>query len=251
MIGFGASHAGSKRPNNEDAFIVDNENRLFVVCDGLGGHACGEKASHLAVETLAKEIAQWRRRRRETGSLEDVTSEDLEEVSHAVQTVCHEVYSCATEDTSCTGMGTTLTMVLFVGLKAVMAHVGDPRLYLVRGGEIEQLSTDHTMCEELVRSGALTPEQARKSQFANVLTRNIGTDPSVEVDIFVIDVHYGDRFLLCSDGLSEYFEEKEGLLPYFKGDSPTAISELIQEANRRGGKDNITALAIEVDMDSC
>jgi len=245
-LGIGATDTGRTRERNEDSLLVDNELGLFIVCDGMGGHAAGEVASSMTVETVASRI------RSEPALIERVRS-GLEPhaalarlADEAVRRASEEVHRMATSRGEYAGMGTTLTLLIVAGRRAVMAHVGDTRLYLHRGGRIHRLSNDHTMVEELVRGRVMSPEEARKSAHAHVLTRAVGVQPSVVVDTLVLDLMAGDQFLLCSDGLTEHLDD-EALLDRWAGDLESMPDELVAAANAAGGRDNITVVAVSVD----
>ena len=165
----------------------------------------------------------------------------------AVEEACEQVYTHAQEEASRTGMGCTLTALLIAGSKAIMAHVGDTRLYLHREGELHQLSTDHTMVADLMRAGVFTAEQAQGSRYAHVLTRSVGTQASVQVEKLVLDVLPCDRFVICSDGLSDYLFEQQHWFREQLEQQPLEDlpSSLIQFANNAGGHDNITVVAVD------
>lgn len=243
---------GLKRDHNEDNFLVDKKIGFFVVCDGMGGHAAGEVASALAVRTLHEEI------KREEEIISDYCAgkqgaskvsrrEILNMLEFATNRASSKINAMATTDPSKRGMGTTLVAVLFLGSQAFIVHVGDSRLYMLRNGQLEQLTDDHNVHNELLKRKKLTLEQVRQMAPKNAITRAVGVYESCQPETLVIDVGAGDRFLLCSDGLSGYFEEPYGsqaeLQRLLDGEDPDVITKaLIKEANTRGGKDNITAV---------
>jgi len=247
VIGVGLTDTGRVRERNEDAFFLDNELGLYIVCDGMGGHAKGEVASSMSVDTVVGWINEQR------PLLERVRRGDEPEgalvriAREAVETACREVYAAATTRPGFAGMGTTLTLLLFGSRKAVMAHVGDTRLYVLRDHALHQLSADHTMVADLITAGTLTAEQAHESVFAQVLTRAIGTQRSVQVDTLLIDVLPGDRFLLCSDGVTEHVPDVDDLAGCLSGDFEGVPEQLIDLANGRGGKDNSTVLVVRAE----
>lgn len=248
--GLGTSDAGKQRDHNEDAFLVDNELSLYVVSDGIGGHAAGEIASSTAVQSVASylrdkasTIERVRQRAAELGDLRALAE-------RAVQTACRDVFALARATPGRAGMGATLTMVLVVGDSAVMAHVGDSRLYLCRHGAVHQVSSDHTMVAELLRAGAIPPEETKTNPYAHVLTRSVGTQEAVPVDTLVFDLLPGDRLLLCSDGLGDYVEDHDVLAMLLANEDFDAIPEdLIRFANEAGGHDNITAVMVRLEAD--
>lgn len=248
-ISTGLSDVGRVRRHNEDAFILDDELGLYVVADGLGGHAAGEVASEETVYT----IRAWVRRERHQvlPLLEDPYDPDMQStaekmLSTAVQAATYMVHSMAEFDESKAGMGTTTSCLMLIGRVAVVAQVGDSRIYLTRDGQIAQITDDHTLIAMQLREGMITEEEARTAPHRNVITRAVGSHEYVEVDTRVVETIPGDRFLLCTDGLHGYFEDTEELLEYLTLPVADATQRLIETANARGGKDNITAVVVEV-----
>ena len=247
----GKTDVGQKREHNEDALLIDPQLALFVVCDGMGGHAAGEVAAAHASKTVQRVLMENRAVLEE--AKKDVT--DARErlmglVEVAVNTACSEIFQMATVDSGKAGMGTTLTMMLVIGGKGLMAHVGDSRLYMVRAGQIHQLSEDHSYTSEMVKRGKMTREQARQSPYANVITRAVGIQKNVQVDTLLFDILPRDTFLLCSDGLHGYFDDPNDLAEHLTPADTTKISEsLINTANTRGGKDNISAIVLRAVAD--
>ncbi len=247
---------GRKREHNEDNFLVDKKLSFFVVCDGMGGHAAGEVASAIAVRTLHDEL------KKEVEMLEDycedkqgadrVNQKDiLNMLEFAANRASRAVHEAAQADASKRGMGTTLVAVLFLRSQAFIVHVGDSRAYLLRNGVLEQLTDDHNVHNELMRRKKLTKAEILRLAPKNAITRAVGVYESCEPDTLVMDVVSGDRFLLCSDGLSEYFEGPHGAPEQLASllESPDAeqtTRELIEVANSKGGKDNITAVVVTV-----
>lgn len=227
--------------------LVDDELGLYVVCDGMGGHAGGEVASFTAVETVTDRIRKGTKllEQARAGHADGVGLVKL--VEGAVADACAAVYNQAKANPRYSGMGCTLTLLLVTGTRAMMAHVGDTRLYLYRDNAVEQLSTDHTFVRDLVKSGVVTSETAKDSQYAHVLTRAVGLQESVEVDTLALDVHPDDTFLLCSDGLHDYLEGLGELVPYLANDDSLGTPRrLVDLANERGGADNVTALVVRM-----
>lgn len=252
LVAVGQTDVGQKRDHNEDAFLVDDALGLYVVCDGMGGHAAGEIASAHAIQTVRRVVQENAR------ALEQLKAEDLPEnrervqrlVERAVQSACGEIYRMATEDTGKAGMGTTLVMMLMVGQKGIMGHVGDSRVYLNRQDQLHQLSEDHSYVAEMIKRGRMTEEEAKTSPYANVITRAVGIQESVEVDTLLMDILPGDTILLCSDGLHGYTSDKKELSTMLAVDNVNSIPPgLIHVANSRGGKDNITAIVIRAMTD--
>lgn len=248
---FGLTDIGRKRQHNEDSMLVDAALGLYVVADGMGGHAAGEVASAKAAEVVRDTVAAHRH------VLEALGREPSQEhraqaaglIEGAVQRACAEIYRMAAVDPSKRGMGTTLVTLAVAGNKGVIGHVGDSRVYLVRSGQCHRLTEDHTLVAAQLKAGTLNREQAATSQYRNVITRAVGIQESVQVDSLVVDVVPGDTFLLCSDGLHGYMEDEE-IAPLFGTVSPKELPRrLVELANTRGGKDNITAVVVAVQGD--
>jgi serine/threonine protein phosphatase PrpC/CRP-like cAMP-binding protein len=237
---------GRTRGHNEDSYLCDPTLGLYAVADGMGGHAAGEVASSLAMQALSAAA------RRDRDFVDDFTHgdgsvrpEDIKNLlGAAVNAANAEVYAAAQAAPERRGMGTTLTALLLVGRRAFIAHVGDSRLYLVRGQEVRQLTEDHSVINELKRRGRLRPEVLEKIPNKNAVTRAVGVFETVEVDTFQVLAAPGDRFVLCSDGLHRYFQHDSDLAALIKGDDEEATGRMIAWANERGGVDNITAIVI-------
>lgn len=239
------SDIGRIRSRNEDYFLADETMGFYIVCDGMGGHAAGDVASRTAATAIQQFLRTNRRAIEEFAPAETMHQREqlAALVASAVQRACREVFDLSSRS-SYAGMGTTATLMLIVGNKAVMAHVGDSRLYVARGQAVHQLSHDHNMVAELMQRGK-PREQVLRSISAQYLTRAVGTQQSVQVDTLVFDIIPGDTFLLCSDGLSNYLLDME--LASFMSGPQVTTEPLIQHANDRGGKDNITAILIRID----
>jgi len=243
MYAFGEGHSdvGKRREHNEDRFVVDNDLQLYAVCDGMGGHAAGDVAAEQATTIVRREV---RRRWAEfeavrKGQRDPVTLEPL--VIDVAQRACREVFEHAANTPGHGNMGCTLTMLVVAGTVAIMAHIGDSRLYLVRDGQLYQLSHDHTMAAEMVRDGGLSPIQLKRSRFRNVLTRALGTHESVQVDTLLLELFPGDGFMICSDGFSNAWDDVSGLREALNKVSRHAVTHaLVAEALERDGSDNIT-----------
>ena len=234
-----ATDTGQVRTQNEDAALSGDV--VFAVADGMGGHAAGDVASQVAVEAFDRTTA---------GGVDDE-----EDIVEAVRAANQAVLDRADEDPDLAGMGTTLTALALVpgGADAtgpgelVIANVGDSRAYLFRDGELTQLTRDHSLVEDLVQEGRLSPEEARSHPQRNILTRVLGNDTEVEPDVFRADPVRGDRYLLCSDGLSnEVDEERTAAVLRRLADPDDAARELVRLANENGGRDNITVVVVDV-----
>jgi PPM family protein phosphatase len=248
---YAATDVGKVRDHNEDNFLVDKKLALFVVADGMGGHAAGEIASAIAVRTVHDEI----RRDKEmlddyaagaTGSTKVTRKDVIALIEHAVQRACSKIHEEALGDANKRGMGTTLSALLVAGDQGFIAHVGDSRIYLARGDHVQQVTEDHTVFNELIKRGKLTREQIEKVQQKNAITRAVGVYERVEVDTLVLDLLGGDILVLASDGLHGYLESPEELRAPLQLEGSEGVKALIDLANGRGGKDNITTVVIRV-----
>lgn len=233
----GLSDRGRRRASNEDAYLADAGCGLFIVADGMGGHAAGEVAARLAVETV------WRVLREEAPS---------EQVAAAIERAIHEANRAIVERTQKSselqGMGTTLVLALVDAASAWISHVGDSRAYRIRQDRIELLTRDHSWVSEQVRLGLLSQEEARRHPWRNVVTRALGTREEVEVEVGLEPLRPGDCILLCSDGLNSMLSEEQILeaVRGAGGDLQTACRRLVDLANQRGGEDNVTVLLLGV-----
>jgi len=242
---FGQSDVGKVRTHNEDAFRIDTELGLYVVCDGMGGHAAGEVAAQTAAGELTRFIAAERPRLAKFDGSAEAAQELAELVTRAIVHASKVVFDVAASDRGKHGMGTTCVLLLALGGKGIAANVGDSRLYMVRDGQLYQLSTDHNFVSEAVAQGTMTREQAATSPHAHVLTRAVGTQPWVHPDLLVFDILPGDTFLLCSDGLYEYTKDPDELRAMLSVPSLKDIpGHLIRCAIAGGGHDNITAIVV-------
>jgi PPM family protein phosphatase len=226
------SHAGRRRRHNEDAYVV--EPPLFAVADGMGGAKAGEVASNLAAAALQETDGQG--------------SNGEARVAALIEEANRRVFRRATEDRDVSGMGTTMTVALVEGDRVVIGHVGDSRAYLFREGQLEQLTDDHSLVAELVRSGKLTPEEAEIHPQRAVITRAVGTEPDVDVDTFSIQGAAGDLFMICSDGLTDMVDEEaiREAVEQNRPDLQKAAKALVNAANSVGGEDNITVVFFEL-----
>jgi PPM family protein phosphatase len=228
----GVSDTGRKRRRNEDSYVIAPP--LFAVADGMGGAQAGEIASKLAA-----------------AALEDTDSGELagkERVVSLIQEANRRVYERSNEDPNASGMGTTITVALVEDGGVTIGHVGDSRAYRYRDGGIEQITEDHSLVNELMKSGKLSPEEAETHPQRSVITRALGTDPDVDVDSFTVETQEGDVFLLCSDGLTSMVDDNDILdvLEKNRNDLDRATKSLVSAANRGGGEDNITVIAFAI-----
>lgn len=240
-----ATDVGRERTLNEDYCLVDPALGLYVVCDGMGGHAAGEVASR----TAASGVQQYLREREPALRAIDRGEAPIDAAAgllrEAVEHVSRVIYEMGLGDRGKKGMGTTCVALLVRGNKGVMAHVGDSRLYLVRQGRLYQLSEDHTFVQEALRCGMMTPEQAKQSEHQNIVTRAVGPMERVIVDTLVFDLLLDDALMLCSDGLHGYLGDGQELPGLLTGGEPEGVARrLIDLANERGGDDNITTIVL-------
>ncbi|WP_434042529.1 MULTISPECIES: Stp1/IreP family PP2C-type Ser/Thr phosphatase [Sorangium] len=247
---YAATDVGRMRDHNEDNYLVDKKLALFVVADGMGGHAAGEVASALAVRIIHEELKKERdliENQARSNVRRAAMKEVLSLLEHAVQRACARIHEEAKADATKRGMGTTLSALLIAGSHGYIAHVGDSRIYLLREGRIQQVTEDHTVYNELIKRGKLTRDQIEKVAQKNAITRAVGVYERVEVDTLTIEVLPGDQFLLASDGLHGYIAHTAELEPFFEEENGEAAANgLIDLANRKGGKDNITAVLVRL-----
>jgi protein phosphatase len=231
----GATDTGRKRRRNEDAYVVAPP--LFCVADGMGGAQAGEVASRLAAAAVEEADPGDR--------------SGAERVTALIQEANRRVYERASIDPEASGMGTTMTVALVEDGRVAIGHVGDSRAYLFRAGGLEQLTEDHSLVNELVKSGKLSREEADQHPQRSVITRALGTDPNVDVDAFTVESQPGDLYLLCSDGLSSMVDNDQILdaIDRSRSDLKAMTASLVAAANRGGGEDNVTVVAFEIAPD--
>jgi len=244
-----ATHTGMVRAHNEDSIGIDAAIGLAVLADGMGGYNAGEVASGIAVTLITKETRETVLRippyeaAAETG--EPMATRILRNV---ITKANSSIYQAANTQPQYAGMGTTLVVALLCDNQISVAHIGDSRLYRQRGGELEQLTRDHSLLQEQIDSGMISKEMARRSQNKNLVTRAVGIEPDVDAEINTFEVAEGDVFLLCSDGLNDMVEDEDIHLTLnsLSANLPLAASQLVQMANDNGGRDNISVILIRV-----
>ena len=243
IVSAGQTNIGRKRKVNQDSFLMEPNSQLFVVADGMGGHAGGETASKLTVETVIQSI------------LNDKTSISMEPgdlVMGAVHRANTAVYSVAEKNKALAGMGTTCVTMYFDQNKLFVGHVGDSRVYMIKKHQIWQLTRDHSLVNEKLKAGIITREQLKKDKSRNVITRSVGFESSVLVDVYQKDAGPGELYLACSDGLSGLVDDQEILataneLGWDTEDLNPLVAKLIEKANANGGDDNVTVVVARVD----
>ncbi len=240
---------GRKRTNNEDNYLINDEIGLYVVADGMGGHAGGEFASQIAVNTVEEVFANLGAATIPPTLVDEITPDDLtrERIEYAIRLAGRRIYEKALDEPEYRGMGTT-ALALYAQMDRVfISHVGDSRGYRKRGDAMEQLTEDHSLVNEQIKAGLITPEHAKTHRLKNIITRSLGYQEEVEVDTRVEMVQEGDIFLLCSDGLSNMVEEDEMLEILTRCHFSEAPWRLVEMANDRGGDDNITVVLTRID----
>lgn len=241
QIAVGAStDVGMIRQGNEDNFFAEADERrgVFVVADGMGGHAAGEVASEMAVQIISRHLLALT-------SAKDSGASEL--VSKAMQDANRAIYDRMLAETDKQGMGTTASVMVLSGQGYLIGQIGDSRVYLLRDGALSQITKDHSYVQEQVDAGLLTPEQARYHPYSNVITRCVGASEEVDADIYTGEARVGDVFLLASDGLTGMVDDRRLQQLLLARSGPGRIVDsLIAEANGRGGLDNITAIVIQI-----
>jgi protein phosphatase len=234
---------GRHRRSNEDAYFRDDEIRLYVVADGMGGHAAGEVASSEAVDAIHGMVKR---------GVQKSGGEILDEpracrlLEGAIQSATYMLVAIAEFERDKTGMGTTISAALVVNNSLVIGQVGDSRIYQIRGGRAEQITEDHTLIAWQIKQGLISADEAKLSPHRNVITRAVGNREYVEVDTLVVAVQSGDRYLLCSDGLHGYFDDPREIAAVAALGGADCVQRLVEMSNERGGRDNITAVLVEI-----
>lgn len=247
----GITDVGLKREGNEDSFSTDDTHNLYIVADGMGGHLAGEVASRIAVEMINASFQRW--------ATNDTPLEEIygspdpsltlpgNYISSSIRLANRVVFEMAREYDQYHGMGTTLAAIHVTPSLIIAANAGDSRIYMIRDGEIERLSRDHTIVSEQVEMGMMTPEEAETSPLKHVLTRNLGSSEDVEADVYEIEPANHDRFVLCSDGLTDLVSDQEILEMTRAENNPEDLCKVfIKTALRRGGHDNTTVISVFV-----
>ncbi len=239
---FGKSDIGLKRKSNQDCFYYAkvNENTLWaIVCDGMGGVNGGDVASNLAVKSI-KDLLNNENWEEPSGTQSNIKKM----LKNALKKANLEIFTNAQDSKDLAGMGTTAVLVAVTEDKIHVAHVGDSRAYLVRQGKIKQLTIDHSMVQEMIDEGEITHEEAKMHPNKNIITRALGISKDVDVDYSMKTKKPGDSIIICTDGLTNYLDQKE-ILEYFKSEKGEALVDgLISAANERGGADNITVVTL-------
>jgi protein phosphatase len=241
----GDTNIGLKRGHNEDSYFLPEDDRLAIVADGMGGHASGEVASRMAVETVAEHFRSTRDDAELTWpyKLDHGDRYDASRLVNAIELANLKIYDKAQRDERCHGMGTTIVSALFLDDKVLIGHVGDSRIYRLRDGKLIQLTEDHSLLNDYIKMKRLAAEDVGKFPHKNVIVRALGMKESVQVDFLTDPLRVGDTYLMCSDGLSGMIDDDtmQSMLNQ-EGDLDAACEKLIGLANQNGGVDNITCV---------
>lgn len=243
----GLTDPGRMRSNNEDSYSLVPEIGLAVLADGMGGHLAGEVASGIAVDIVARKLtdvfAELPAKKKQPT---DGNSVEAASVVDAIKLANSAIFEASTTRPECAGMGSTIVVAVFYTNKVCIAHVGDSRIYRYRDGTLEQVTEDHSMMQELLRRGLISAEEARISPNKNVVTRALGVDAGVQPDVSEQTLRAGDLYLLCSDGLTDVLLDADiaQFLGQYGQDLEAAAERLVQEANARGGPDNVSVILV-------
>lgn len=228
---------GRVREINQDSLLSDPERGLFVVADGMGGHLAGEKASQSAVEVLKEWLS--------ADCLKSANGTMLDVIQEAIQEANRQIVQASLQDPSMRGMGTTATVAVTLSGRVFLGHIGDSRAYLIREQAIEQVTEDHSVVAQLLRARAITPQEAARHPYRNVITRCLGMQMEVEADTLSVDWSEGDRLVLCTDGLSGLVSDEEIMQHACSASDPQeACDQLVALALERGGHDNISVILL-------
>ena len=240
---------GRVRDHNEDCIESRPDIGLYVLADGMGGYNAGEVASGMATSLISEGLVEaWNARAVERLARDESKALAERLIREQIERANYAVFTTSQNNPECAGMGTTLVMSLFYDNFVAVAHIGDSRLYRLRGESMEQVTRDHSLLQEQLDSGLITPEEAQLSQNKNLVTRALGIDPTVEPEIHVHETQHGDLYLLCSDGLSDMVDDEEIRLTLItlKSNPSLTVQQLVQAANDNGGRDNISAMLVRV-----
>jgi PPM family protein phosphatase len=245
----GITDVGLKRENNEDSFSVDEELGLFILADGMGGHRAGEKASRTAVDLIHKSFRDWTA----SGATEEMLFGEPDRalsikgnyILSGIRLANKVIFELSSECKEYRGMGTTIAVLAVTPELVVAANVGDSRIYMIRDGELERLSKDHTIVAEHLEMGIISPKEARNSSLKHVLTRNLGSSEQLDPEVFEIGPANRDRFFLCSDGVTDLISDEDILKLFQEETEPVPLCRrFVDEALKRGGHDNTTVVSV-------
>jgi protein phosphatase len=245
----GRTDTGLKREGNEDAFSSTEDLGLYIVADGMGGHRAGEVASRIAVETIRESYKKWAKEKTPEEDIFGIPDASLSPMGNLVRSSIRLanriIFELATDRKEYEGMGTTIVVLLISPDLVIAANVGDSRLYLVRDGNIERLSKDHTIVSEQIELGIMTEEDAASSPMKHILTRTLGSSQDVDAEVFEIEPSECDRFVLCTDGITDLIKDEEILSMTLEGESPESLCHhFIDTVLDRGAHDNATVISV-------
>ena len=237
---------GLTRENNEDAVVFDAETQLCILADGMGGYNAGEVASGMAVAFIKSEMSRWLAQAGKNAN----TKEVRRAMEICVQNANYSIFNAANSNPQYNGMGTTLVMAAFQGDRVMVGHIGDSRCYRLRGDDFQQITKDHSLLQEQIDAGLITPEQALTSANKNLVTRALGVEDSVSLEVNEHKVEAGDLYLMCSDGLSDMVrDESIAEIMRGEGDLQLKAKQLVAAANEGGGRDNISVVLASANED--
>ncbi|MBU5316301.1 Stp1/IreP family PP2C-type Ser/Thr phosphatase [Clostridium bornimense] len=234
MLGF-VSDVGNVRTLNEDyyGYLQDKDYSIYVIADGMGGHNAGEVASKIAVEETINVFKKTR------------------SITEAIRKANEKIYLLSVEDKKLSGMGTTITVAVIENNNIEIGHVGDSSCFVIDGDEIVKITRDHSLVQELIEIGSITEEQAKTHPNRNIITRALGTNDTIDIDVYKLELTGKEKFILCTDGLSNYIEQDEMLAIVNKEDCKKACLDMVELAKSRGGRDNITVIVFEGEGREC
>jgi serine/threonine protein phosphatase PrpC len=249
----GISDTGRQRESNEDYFAMDSDLGLYIIADGMGGHSAGEVASKVAVEVIQKNITNWIKKDILEDELFDFPDTTLSRMGNyilsSIKLANRVIYEMSSEYNEYKGMGTTIGVLAIMPSAVISANVGDSKIYLFRGGSMETLSKEHNVVAEHLEMGLISKEEAKNSPLRHMLTRNLGSLGTVNADVFEIEPRDKDRFLLCTDGLTDLVSDEEILAIVNQSDDLEYVcQQLVDEANERGGHDNTTVSLVHIEQ---
>ena len=239
ILAFGKSDIGKKRTTNQDSILMNDKIGLYAVADGMGGHKGGETASAMALDVINSAIEKINEKKS--------TTHIIPFIKEAVSLASMKIYERSLMDESLRGMGTTLVSVYFYDKSAYISQVGDSRVYLYKDDELWKVTEDHSLINEQIRSGAITKKEAEKLNYKNVITRSVGFEEIVNVDVYIREVEKGDIFLLCSDGLTSMLDDEDIAEQITSKDLSASVDNLINKANESGGLDNVSVILLKVE----
>lgn len=245
------THSGMVRSHNEDSVAYEASCGLVVLADGMGGYNAGEVASGITVSVMSTEIKQRMASARPEDMDESGESLGVKMLRENVQKANASIYHASQSQPQYAGMGTTVVSALFYDNRVAVAHVGDSRMYRLRGDSFETVTRDHSLLQEQIDGGMISKEDARLSMNKNLVTRAVGIDATVDVEVHVYEVQVGDVYLLCSDGLNDMVEDDDigSTLGMLKANLPLAATQLIELANDNGGRDNVSVILVKINGD--